>query len=79
MINWIQTLSIIAANFGFVLTLFLWLRRESNADRRELSAQINHNVAQLTSSINSFKEIMSKESKDFHARLCIIEERNKQK
>lgn len=42
--------------------LFLWNRSEANADRRE-----------MTNLIKSIQE----EIKDFHGRLCAIEERKK--
>lgn len=44
--------------------LFLWNRSEANSDRRE-----------MTNLIKSIQE----EIKDFHGRLCIIEERNRDK
>jgi hypothetical protein len=42
--------------------LWLWNRTEANADRRDM--------------MNILKE-MKDEMKDFHGRLCAIEERNK--
>jgi len=63
-VNWIQVFTIIGVNFGLILTLFLWLRKEANADRREIS-----------SSMADFKKMWALESKDFHGRLCAIEER----
>mgnify|MGYP001564130165 CR=1 FL=1 len=51
--------------FGFLLTmsgLFYWNRTESNADRRETNAILRE---------------MKEEMKDFHGRLCSIEERNR--
>lgn len=62
--SWIQVLTIVLANFGLCLTLFLWIRKEANADRKE-----------ITASMNSFREIWAKETKEFHGRLCIIEEK----
>jgi len=62
--EWTQVLLIVASNFG----MFLWLRSESNADRR-----------QLTQMITEFKDEIAKEMKDFHGRLCSIEERHKGK
>jgi len=50
---------------GFILTiggLFIWSRTESNADRREIMSILRE---------------MKDEMKDFHGRLCTIEERNK--
>jgi hypothetical protein len=65
-VNWIQVITIIGANFGLTLTMFLWIRKEANADRRELAG-----------AILSFKDTVLSESKDFHGRLCAIEEKMK--
>jgi hypothetical protein len=51
--------------FGLLVTigtLFLWSRGESNADRREIMSILRE---------------MKDEMKDFHGRLCAIEEKNK--
>lgn len=42
--------------------MFFWLRTESNSDRREIMNILNE---------------MKQETKDFHGRLCAIEERNR--
>ena len=60
--EWYQVLSIVAANFA----AFLWLRSEANADRRDLSRII----------LDVQKE-MRDEMKDFHGRICAIEEGRK--
>jgi hypothetical protein len=60
--EWYQVATIVAAN----LSLFLWTVRQSRAD-----------YLHCQRSIESFKEAMLKETKDFHGRLCAIEERNK--
>ena len=38
--QWTQVLTIILANVGLSVTLFLWLRKESNAERREFTKAI---------------------------------------
>ena len=48
---------------GSNILMFLWVRGEANADR--------HSMLQMIDSIQ-------KEIKDFHGRLCSIEERRKQ-
>ncbi len=63
--DWTQVLTIIVANFG----LFLWIRSEGNSDRREHAADRRD----ILSMIREIKD----EMKDFHGRLCAIEERNK--
>jgi len=58
--TWIQILVIAFGNLAWVLPLFMWMRSEANADRRD-----------IVNLIISIKE----ENKDFHGRLCAIEER----
>lgn len=63
-VTWIQVLAIIFANASISISMFFWLRTEANADRRDIAGLI--------------REIQV-EIKDFHGRLCAIEERNKGK
>lgn len=58
--EWSQVLTIIIANCG----MFLWARRESRADYRDMQARTD-------AILNAIKD----EMKDFHGRLCAIEER----
>lgn len=58
--DWIQFTIFVLGNMVFTLTLWLWNRTEANADRRDI--------------MNLLKE-MKEEMKDFHGRLCAIEER----
>ena len=67
--EWTQTLTIIGSNFGFMLVMFLWLRSEANADRREWQADRR----EITKILMELKDDM----KDFHGRLCAIEEGRK--
>ena len=60
--NWLQILTMLVTNIGFVTVLFLWNRSESRADMRRCE--------DLITSIHA-------EIKDFHARLCVIEENKK--
>lgn len=55
-----QILSLIVGNMAVILPLFLWVRSEANSDRRD--------IMQLIKSIDLGM-------KDFHGRLCAIEER----
>ena len=64
--EWLHVLTIIGANLGFTLLLFLWIRTEANADRRELYSM----VMDLQS---EYRE----ELRDYHGRLCAIEEARK--
>lgn len=62
--TWFQVLTIVLANAGISIGMFLWIRTEANTDRRDMCGLI--------------REIQM-EMKDFHGRLCAIEERNKGK
>lgn len=62
MMEWSQVLAIILGNAGVFLPIFFWLRTEASADRREIVGILNE---------------MKDEMKDFHGRLCAIEERNR--
>ena len=62
--EWYQVATIVGANMG----LFLWSVRQSRTDY--LNCQ---------KSIESFKDAMAEETKEFHGRLCAIEEKNKGK
>ena len=64
--EWLQVLTLIVSNIGFVTVLFLWNRSESRNDYRHME---NRTEAIL----NAIKE----EIKDFHGRLCAIEERRR--
>ncbi len=58
--EWIQVLTLFLANAG----LILWFRAESRADWRAMDAK-------LDASLRAIHE----EMRDFHGRLCAIEER----
>ena len=66
MIGLEQVLLLVLGNAATIIPLFLWARSESRADHRHLEGYVK-----LT--IDSIKE----EMKDFHARLCAIEERTR--
>jgi hypothetical protein len=53
--------------------LFLWTRAESKSDWRHMDAQIQA----IREDSKSFRDQWALETKDFHGRLCAIEERNK--
>jgi hypothetical protein len=64
--NWAQILTMIVTNIGFVTILFLWNRSESRADYRHMEARTD-----------AILKAIQSEMKDFHKRLCVIEERRK--
>lgn len=69
--EWIQVFVIVGSNVAVMIPMFILHRSESNADRRE-SAADRRDILQLIRDIQT-------EMKDFHGRLCAIEERNKTK
>lgn len=84
MIDWIQVFVIAAANVSIIVPLFLWLRSEANEDRREFRTELNAHrteIAEITVAFyketQKIREDMQAESRDFHGRLCAIEERRK--
>ena len=60
--DWIQFATFLVVNTAFTLTLWLWNRSESRNDMRMILSLIDG---------------IAKEMKDFHGRLCAIEERNR--
>lgn len=67
--DWAQVLTIIIANLG----IFLWLRTESSADRRHMQQEASADRRDLLQLIREIKD----ELKEFHGRMCSIEERSK--
>lgn len=63
--DWMQFTIMIVAFVG----LFTWNRSESRADNRHMDAKLE-STRELVRAIHD-------EMKDFHARLCTIEERNR--
>ena len=57
-----QVLAIVGANIATITPMFLWLRSEGNADRREIFTMMRE---------------MKEETKDFHGRLCALDERGR--
>lgn len=61
---------ILVASF---LGLFIWNRTESRADIRHMDNRLDSNHRENQQTIQAIRE----DIKDFHGRLCSIEERNK--
>ena len=75
--EWTQFWILIAT----IASLFFWSRSEANSDRSEANSDrkdrmnlINSDKRDVMNLINSIHA----EIKDFHARLCVIEERKKE-
>lgn len=65
--DWIQFTILYVTILGFIgslITVILWTRSESSSDRRDMMSLI---------------KAIQDEMKDFHGRLCTIEERYRQK
>jgi hypothetical protein len=60
--DWIQFATFLVVNTAFTLTLWLWNRSESRNDMRMMMILL---------------DAIQKEIKEFHGRLCAIEERTK--
>lgn len=67
--DWSPILALILGNGALIIPLFLWNRSESMADIRHMDTKLE--------STRELVRAIYDESKDFHARLCAIEERNK--
>lgn len=67
--DWMQVFALFVGNAAMIIPLWLWNRSEANADRREAAAD-RRDILQLIRAIQE-------EIKDFHGRLCTIEERIK--
>jgi len=71
--NWAQVFALIVGNMGLILPLWLWNRAESRNDNRHMDAKIEAHQKQIIELISAIKD----EMKDFHGRLCAIEEKNR--
>jgi hypothetical protein len=60
--DWFQVMVIVFGNAAWTVPMWLWARAESRADQRQMMSLI---------------QAIQAEMKDFHGRLCTIEERNK--
>jgi hypothetical protein len=65
----ITILGVFIANAAMIIPLFLWNRAESRADARHTDSKME-STRELVRAIHA-------EMKDFHNRMCIIEEKNK--
>lgn len=72
--SWLQIMALIFGNVAWVLPLWLWSRAENRADQRQMMSI----VEAIRTDAKTFQTVMAQESKDFHGRLCTIEERGRQ-
>jgi hypothetical protein len=71
--DWTQPAALFLANLAIVLPLWIWNRAENRADMRHVDSQLD-SIRELVRAIHQENTEMMK---DFHGRLCTIEERNK--
>jgi len=74
--DWTQVLTILGGN----IALFLWATRQGRTDFLHLDRKLEENRKETTLIIketNSMVRAIQEEMKDFHNRLCAIEERNR--
>jgi hypothetical protein len=67
--DWMQVLFLFFAN----ASLIIWFRAESRADWRHMDSKVDA----IREDMRSFQSAMLMEAKDFHARLCAIEEKKR--
>lgn len=68
-----QILIMIISNGAIIVPLFLWNRAESRNDNRNMDQKIET----IRFETNTILEAIRQDIKDFHGRLCAIEEKNK--
>jgi len=71
MIGWEHILALILGNGALIIPLFLWNRAESRSDIRHMDKKLE-STRELVHAIHL-------EMKDFHTRLCNIEEKYRER
>jgi hypothetical protein len=74
--DWTQVLTILGGN----MALFMWATRQSRTDFLHLDRKLEENrkeTQQIVKESNSILKAIQEEVRDFHGRLCAIEERRK--
>jgi hypothetical protein len=69
--DWSQVLTILGGN----IALFLWATRQARSDFLHLDKKMDENRKETQQIVKAIQE----EVREFHGRLCAIEERNKGK
>lgn len=73
MVQVLTVIGVAIANIGTTITLFIWATNHAEAIRKQISIQVEEHRRET----NRLIEAIQIEMKDFHGRLCAIEERNK--
>ena len=75
--------TMLASTFAIIFSMcgmFLWVRSEANADRRhfqDMQREDRKDLLQISRNLETILEGIQEEMKDFHGRLCKIEESRK--
>jgi hypothetical protein len=78
--QWEQILALLFGNLAIILPLWLWNRAEARADARKSDAdnkELRRDLIDVMRSMDQQVNAIHQEIKDFHGRLCAIEERNR--
>lgn len=75
----ITAIACLFAILGVTTGLFLYLANKIDALGASLRSEMKSFEIKIESKIDQFKDDVNREMKDFHGRLCSIEERNKPK
>lgn len=85
MIEWAQIWTLVGVNatlFAAAIAVVIWMRTESRNDYRHLhdiQREDRKDLLMLIEAIKDEVKAIRDEMKDFHNRMCAIEERNKGK
>jgi len=71
--TWIQILVLAFGNLAWMLPVFFWVRSEAREDARHFAQETKELRREMVDVMRAIQE----EMKDFHGRLCAIEERRK--
>ena len=79
--DWIQVLTVIGSTVGCCF----YFRKESQADLHEIKAQVSSfsdevkgDMKEMREMMGAFQRTFHMETKDFHGRLCTLEEKYQQ-
>ena len=77
--------AIVLANIGTVIGMFMWATGHAAADTKSLRESMQNGderceriIERMDRESKDFRERWAEESKQFHARLCVIEEKRNQ-
>lgn len=71
--EWIHVLTILGAN----ISMILWSTRQARTDFLHLDRKLEENRKETQTIVKEFQTAILQETKEFHSRLCSIEERTR--